>query len=106
MNGPGNNMGQVWMMNSQVYPNSAPLEVHQGEPVRLRFINQTAMPHPIHMHGHFFRVANVAKDTVIVWANMDHVDLDFVPNNPGAWFLHCHNLYHMEAGMARLIRYV
>jgi len=58
------------------------------------------------MHGHFFRFANVAKDTVIVWANMDHVDLDFVPNNPGTWFLHCHNLYHMEAGMARLIRYV
>jgi multicopper oxidase len=106
MSGPGSTMGQVWMMNSQVYPNAAPLEVHEGEHVRIRFINQSAMPHPIHMHGHFFRVANVAKDTVIVWANMDHVDLDFVSNNPGAWFLHCHNLYHMEAGMARLIRYV
>lgn len=106
MRGPGNTMGQIWMMNNQVYPNAAALEVHQGELVRLRFINQSAMPHPIHMHGHSFRVGNVAKDTVIVWANTDHVDLDFVPNNPGAWFLHCHNLYHMEAGMARIIRYV
>lgn len=103
---PGNPMGQVWMMNGQVYPNATPLEVHEGEHVRLRFVNQTAMPHPIHMHGHFFRVANAVKDTVIVWANADHVDLDFVANNPGVWFLHCHNLYHMEAGMARLIRYV
>jgi FtsP/CotA-like multicopper oxidase with cupredoxin domain len=103
---PGARMGQEWFMNGQAYPNASPLEIHQGEAVRFRLINQSAMPHPMHLHGHFFRVANVIKDTAIVWTQAGHVDLDFVANNPGAWLFHCHNLYHMEAGMVRLVRYV
>jgi FtsP/CotA-like multicopper oxidase with cupredoxin domain len=101
----GGKMGQVWMMNGQAYPNAAPLEVRQGDAVRIRLVNQTAMPHPIHLHGHFFRVGNVTKDTAIVWANSGRIELEFTANNPGAWFFHCHNLYHMEGGMARLVRY-
>jgi FtsP/CotA-like multicopper oxidase with cupredoxin domain len=99
-------MGTEWLINGQAYPNAAPLEIRQGETVRIRMLNQSAMPHPMHMHGHFFRVGNVTKDTTIVWTHTGHVELDFMANNPGNWFFHCHNLYHMEAGMARLIRYV
>ena len=106
MTRPGGMMGPEWMINGQVYPNAAPLEIRQGEAVRIRMDNQTAMPHPIHLHGHFFRVGNVTKDTAIVWTHTGRVELDFIANNPGTWFFHCHNVYHMEAGMARLIRYV
>ena len=98
--------GTEWLINGQAYPNAAPLEIRQGEAVRIRMLNQSAMPHPMHMHGHFFRVGNVMKDTTIVWTHTGHVELDFMANNPGNWFFHCHNLYHMEAGMARLIQYV
>jgi FtsP/CotA-like multicopper oxidase with cupredoxin domain len=70
------------------------------------------MPHPMHLHGHFFRVANYAlsrslwieKDTVIV-NPMENVEIEFEANNPGNWIHHCHNLYHMEAGMADVVAY-
>jgi FtsP/CotA-like multicopper oxidase with cupredoxin domain len=94
-----------WTINGQAYPNAAPLDIHQGETVRVRMVNESAMPHPMHLHGHFFRAGNVMKDTVIVWTHTGRVEFDFLANNPGTWFFHCHNLYHMEAGMARLLRY-
>ena len=54
----------------------------------------------------FFRVGGAFKDTVIVPPHMGQITFDFVADNPGDWLFHCHNLYHLEAGMARLIRYV
>ncbi len=103
---PGSMMGQQWLINGQAYPDASPLDIHQGETVRIHMINQSAMPHPMHLHGHFFRVGNVMKDTAIVWTQSGHLDIDFTANNPGSWFFHCHNLYHMESGMARLVGYV
>ena len=103
---PGKMMAQEWTINGQAYPKADPMEVHQGETVRIRLDNQSAMPHPMHLHGHFFRVGNVSKDTTIVWTHSKRVELDFVANNPGTWLFHCHNLYHMEGGMMRLVRYV
>jgi len=102
---PASMLGEDWFINGQAYPHCPVLEIHQGEAVRIRLVNQSAMPHPMHLHGHFFRAGNVLKDTAIVWTQAGHVDLDFVASNPGAWFFHCHNLYHMEAGMGRLFRY-
>lgn len=46
------------------------------------------------------------KDTVLVPAHMGRLTLAFGADNPGDWFFHCHNLYHMESGMARVFRYV
>ena len=103
---PASMLGENWLINGQAYPNCPPLEIHEGEAVRIRLVNQTSMPHPMHLHGHFFRVGNVLKDTAIIWTQAGHVDLDLMANNPGTWFFHCHNLYHMEAGMGRLVRYV
>ena len=100
-------MTQQWTMNGQAYPNADPLEIHRGEAVRIRLENQSAMPHPMHLHGHFYRVGNVSKDTTIVWAySKKRVELDIVADNPGAWLFHCHNLYHMDGGMMRVVRYV
>jgi multicopper oxidase len=67
--------------------------------------NHSMMLHPMHVHGHFFRVGNALKDTVLVAAHMGGAEFDFVADNPGRWFFHCHNIYHMEAGVAREVRY-
>ncbi len=101
-----------WSINNQLYPDTNPLMVRKGERVRLGYGNQSMMPHPMHLHGHFFRVVNPAlppdlwifKDTLIV-DQMQRIDVEFVADNPGRWFHHCHNLYHMEAGMANVVMY-
>ena len=82
-----------------------------GERLRLTMVNDTMMNHPMHLHGHFFRTGDLAtggvrKDTVLVPAHMGRVAVEFVADNPGRWFFHCHNAYHLEAGMAREVRYV
>jgi FtsP/CotA-like multicopper oxidase with cupredoxin domain len=101
-----------WSINNQLYPATNPLVVRKEERVRLAYLNRSMMPHPMHLHGHFFRVVNPAlprdrwihKDTLIV-DPMQRVDVEFMADNPGRWFHHCHNLYHMEAGMANVVVY-
>jgi len=78
----------------------------------LGYWNHSMMSHPMHLHGHFFKVVNrslprefwISKDTIIV-DHMQRIDVEFVTDNPGKWFHHCHNLYHMEAGMANVVVY-
>ena len=101
-----------WTINGYVYPDSERLGVRTGERVRIGYWNQSMMPHPMHLHGHFFKVVNpsvpqdrwILKDTVIV-DPMQRIDIEFLADNPGNWFHHCHNLYHMEAGMANVVMY-
>ncbi|MGH7475696.1 MAG: multicopper oxidase domain-containing protein [Longimicrobiales bacterium] len=98
-------MSSGWMIDGQRWPDADPLEVHEGERVRVRLTNMSMMVHPMHLHGHFFRVGNALKETVIVPPHMGSLSFDFTADNPGDWFFHCHNLYHMEAGMARVFHY-
>lgn len=101
-----------WTINGQVYPNAKPLIVKTGEHVRISYWNHSMMSHPMHLHGHFFRVVNpnlppnrwVLKDTVIV-DPMQRMEIEFIADNPGKWLHHCHNLYHMMAGMANVVIY-
>jgi FtsP/CotA-like multicopper oxidase with cupredoxin domain len=101
-----------WAINGQVYPDADPLMVSRGQRIRLRYGNRSMMPHPMHLHGHFFRIVNprlprerwLLKDTLIV-DHMQRFDVEFIADNPGRWFHHCHNLYHMEAGMANVVVY-
>jgi FtsP/CotA-like multicopper oxidase with cupredoxin domain len=101
-----------WTINGRSYPDADNLMVKKGERVRLRYGNHSMMPHPMHLHGHFFKIVNpalprqrwVAKDTLVV-EHMERIEVEFEADNPGNWFHHCHNLYHMEAGMANVIRY-
>ena len=73
-------------------------------------INRTMMHHPMHLHGLFFRVINgrgnraPLKHTVDV-APMTTTVLKFMADEPGDWFFHCHLLYHMMSGMARVVEY-
>ena len=100
----------VWTIDGQAYPDADPLEVSKGEWVRVHLTNQSMMAHPMHLHGHFFQLQNNTgrgpfKDTVLVEPHMGEATFDFVADNPGDWFFHCHIVYHMESGMARVLSY-
>jgi len=106
--------GYVWSINNVVWnPDVPPLPVSEGERVELVFVNRTPMPHPMHLHGHEFQVVEIdgdrfpgaVRDTVLVTPGR-RVVVAFDALNPGLWALHCHLLYHLEAGMFTTIRYV
>jgi len=94
-----------WYIDGQTYPDAEPLRVSSGEHVRIRMVNRSPVAHPMHLHGHFFQVGDAVKDTVRVPPHMGEVVIDFVADNPGDWLFHCHNIYHLEAGMARVLTY-
>jgi FtsP/CotA-like multicopper oxidase with cupredoxin domain len=85
-----------------------PLVFRQDERVRVRLINDTMMPHPIHLHGHFFEVVtgqpgwHPRKHTVNVLPG-GIVTFDLTADAPGDWAFHCHMMMHMHAGMFRIV---
>jgi FtsP/CotA-like multicopper oxidase with cupredoxin domain len=86
----------------------APFAFRHGERVRINLINETMMPHPIHLHGHFFEVVIGAdgkgpiKHTVNVLPG-SKVSIDFTADALGDWAFHCHMMMHMHAGMFRVV---
>ena len=114
LNLTGEMAGYVWSINNVVWnPSVPPLPVKKGERVELAFVNQTPMPHPMHLHGHEFQVVEIdgvrlsgaVRDTVLVLPR-GKVVVAFDAINPGWWALHCHLLYHLDAGMFTTIRYI
>ncbi|MDV6240404.1 multicopper oxidase family protein [Rhodococcus opacus] len=106
----GHMMQYVWTVNGKAYPDHTPLTVHRDHRVRLVYTNPTMMFHPMHLHGHTFAVARSdgsgpRKDTVIVLPGQT-VAADIDTTNPGQWITHCHNDYHLAAGMATIFSYV
>ncbi|WP_072691327.1 multicopper oxidase family protein [Rhodococcus marinonascens] len=107
----GGNMNTYsWTINDQAYPEHTPLTVHQGQRARLVYTNTTTMYHPMHLHGHTFAVARPdgsgpRKDTVIVLPGQT-IAADIEANNPGQWITHCHNDYHLAAGMTTIFSYL
>jgi len=99
----GGMMSSAWTINGQAYPDADPIDLRAGERVEFRMFNQSNMRHPMHLHGHFVRVGRALKDTVSV-RPMGRLSFTFTADNPGNWLFHCHNAYHMEAGMARVVR--
>ena len=112
----------LWSMGGEYFPaeyvtdgDATPVMVEFGQRVRVRMKNDTRMYHPMHLHGHSFRVITdpnnwnqthaPVKDTVAV-APGDTVDIEFLAENPGQWFFHCHNLFHAVTGMAREVVYM
>jgi hypothetical protein len=100
----------VWLLNNKPLSESDSIRIREGEVARFIMINRTMMHHPMHLHGHFFRVVNGQEDyaplkhTVDV-APMSTTVIEFDANEFGDWFFHCHLLYHMKSGMARVIHY-
>jgi FtsP/CotA-like multicopper oxidase with cupredoxin domain len=98
-----------WMINGRGYDEHQPLPVTAGQTVRLTMTNNTTMFHPMHVHGHTFQLrpsegAGARKDTVNVLPGQTVV-ADLIADNPGQWLIHCHNLYHAEAGMMTTLSY-
>lgn len=73
----------------------------------MKFVNDTDMWHPMHLHGHTFQIGadGARKDTVIVRPKQT-VTVVFDVDNPGQWLAHCHNAYHAEKGMMALFSYI
>jgi FtsP/CotA-like multicopper oxidase with cupredoxin domain len=114
LNLTGEMAGYVWSINNVAWNKDVPpLPLAKGERVELVFINQTRMPHPMHLHGHEFQVveidgkrfAGAVRDTVLVPPGR-RVVVAFDANNPGLWAIHCHLLYHLDAGMFTTLGYV
>ncbi len=100
----------VWSFNGKTFAQDSVIPIKKGEVIRLEFINDTMMHHPIHLHGHFFRVlAGQGEDAplkhTIDVPPMGKRTIEFEADNPGDWLLHCHLLYHMHAGMTRIFAY-
>ncbi|MEU1482569.1 multicopper oxidase family protein [Streptomyces sp. NPDC005752] len=102
-----------WAFDGKPYDPAVRHPVKAGERVRLVFTNRTSMWHPIHLHGHTFALAGASegvalgarKDTAAVLPGRS-LTVDFDADNPGLWMLHCHNVYHAEAGMMTVLGYL
>lgn len=110
LNLTGNMQRYIWSMNGVPLSEADKIKIKQGEVTRITLNNLTMMHHPMHLHGHFFRVINEhgesspLKHTVNV-APMQKVVIEFDANEYGDWFFHCHILYHLDSGMARVFSY-
>ncbi|MFC5799789.1 multicopper oxidase family protein [Streptomyces formicae] len=96
-----------WAINGKKYDPGQRYPVRVGERVRLSFVNDTEMWHPMHLHGHTFALTGGGprKDTAIVLPGKT-LDVDFEADNPGLWMIHCHNVYHAESGMMTVLGYL
>ncbi|WP_256867459.1 multicopper oxidase domain-containing protein [Winogradskyella forsetii] len=113
LNLTGNMNRYIWSMNGVPLSEADNIKINNKEVTRITFNNLTMMHHPMHLHGHFFRVLNAngeyspLKHTVNV-PPMQEMTIEFYGNNgdeAGDWFFHCHILYHMMGGMARVVSY-
>lgn len=99
-----------WALNGKPFdmddPEAHPILVEEGQRVRLDFVNDTDMWHPMHLHGHTYQLGTSGprKDTAIVLPGKE-LSVFFDADNPGQWMLHCHNAYHGEAGMMANLAY-
>lgn len=110
LNLTGNMNRYVWSMNGVPLSETDKIKIKGGEVTRITLNNLTMMHHPMHLHGHYFRVINEngerspLKHTVNV-PPMQKVVIEFYNEEYGDWFFHCHVLYHMMGGMARVFSY-
>jgi len=110
LNLTGNMQRYIWSMNGVPLSESDKIKIKGNQVTRITLNNLTMMHHPMHLHGHFFRVLNKngdyspLKHTVNV-PPMESVTIEFYGNEYGDWFFHCHILYHLMGGMARVISY-
>ena len=105
----GNMERFMWSLDGHKLSEGAePIRLTTGERARVNLINLSMMSHPIHIHGHFFELVTghgnhaPRKHTVNVPPG-GKMTFDLTADAPGDWAFHCHNLYHMTAGMMRVV---
>jgi CopA family copper-resistance protein len=106
----GNMNRYVWSMDNVVLSETDKILIKKGENVRITLYNNSMMRHPMHLHGHDFRVLNGQGEyaplkNVLDIMPMETDVIEFAANVEGDWFFHCHILYHMMAGMNRVFSY-
>ncbi len=106
----GNMNRYVWSLDNKVVSEADKILIHKGENVRIVLYNGSMMRHPMHLHGHDFRLLNGQGDyaplkNIVDIMPMETDTLEFNANAEGDWFFHCHILYHMMAGMGRVFTY-
>ncbi len=106
----GNMNRYVWSMDNKVLSEVDKILIKKGEIIRITLYNNSMMRHPMHLHGHDFRVINGQGDyaplkNVLDIMPMETNVIEFEANAEGDWFFHCHILYHMMAGMNRVFSY-
>ncbi|MFM9824980.1 multicopper oxidase domain-containing protein [Flavobacterium sp.] len=106
----GNMNRYVWSLDNKVVSETDKILIKKGENVRITIYNGSMMRHPMHLHGHDFRIINGQGDyaplkNIIDIMPMETDVLEFNANTEGDWFFHCHILYHMMAGMGRVFTY-
>ncbi|MDC5610171.1 copper resistance system multicopper oxidase [Acinetobacter baumannii] len=101
----GNMERYIWTINGKKFSDTTPLQVNYGERIRLKFVNDSMMAHPMHLHGMFMQLENGQqaenlpnKHTIIVPPGKTVTAL-LTADALGEWAIHCHLLYHMSAGM-------
>jgi FtsP/CotA-like multicopper oxidase with cupredoxin domain len=106
----GNMNRYVWSINNKTVSETDKILIKKGENIKIILYNGTMMRHPMHLHGHFFRVLNgqgeysPLKNTLDIMP-METDTLEFAATESGDWFFHCHILYHMMSGMGRIFSY-
>jgi FtsP/CotA-like multicopper oxidase with cupredoxin domain len=106
----GNMNMYSWSMDDKPLSKSDKILIKRGEVVRIRLYNDTMMRHPMHLHGHFFRVLNGQGEysplkNVLDIMPMEEDVIEFDASESGDWIFHCHILYHMMSGMGRVFSY-
>lgn len=105
----------MFLLNGRAHGAIPPIKIREGERVLLRMINAGHLAHPVHMHGHSFKIVATdgnpvpegmewTRDTVLI-GPAERYDLEFTGNNPGVWMFHCHIEHHMANGMMTVIQY-
>ena len=105
----GNMNRYEWNMNNIPLSAADQILIPRGKNVRIILTNQSMMRHPMHLHGHYFRVLNGMGDysplkNVLDIMPMETDTIEFAAQYDGDWFFHCHILYHMMSGMGRVFR--
>lgn len=106
----GNMNRYVWSIDNKTVSETDEILIHRGENIRIILYNGTMMRHPMHLHGHFFRLLNgqgayAPLKEVVDILPMETDTLEFAATESGDWFFHCHILYHMMSGMGRIFHY-
>jgi len=106
----GNMNRYVWSLDNKVISESDKILIKKGEKVRITLYNNSMMRHPMHLHGHDFRLLNSQGEyaplkNVVDIMPMETDVIEFEANVEGDWFFHCHILYHMMSGMGRVFSY-
>jgi CopA family copper-resistance protein len=106
----GNMNRYVWTLDNKKVSESDKILIKKGENLRIVLFNNSMMRHPMHLHGHDFRVLNAhddyapLKNTIDIMP-MERDTIEFAATGSGDWFFHCHILYHMMSGMGRVFSY-